>query len=126
MPRAGNIAFLTIFPALLAACDAPGVTRHPMPDASVEHGRAIIERLGCGSCHDIPGIAWPKGVIGPPLAGFADRALIAGRLPNRPDILTGFLVDAPSLVPGTGMPPMPITRKEARDVAAWLYAHGTG
>lgn len=97
-----------------------------MPGASAERGRIVIERLGCGSCHDIPGIAWPKGAVGPPLAGFANRALIAGRLPNRPDMLVPFLIDAPALAPGTAMPPMPMTTEEARDAAAWLYARGSG
>ena len=47
--------------------------------------------------------------------------MIAGRLPNQPDVLTAWLIDAPSLAPGTAMPPSPITEAEARDIAAWLY-----
>ena len=47
--------------------------------------------------------------------------MIAGRFPNQPEVLTAWLIDAPSLSPETGMPPMPLTGAEARDVAAWLY-----
>lgn len=96
-----------------------------MPGASPANGREVVERLGCGSCHDIPAIAWPSGSVGPSLEGFAGRALIAGTLPNRPDRLVPFLMDAPSLVPGSAMPPIPMTREEARDVAAWLYTLGS-
>ena len=48
--------------------------------------------------------------------------MIAGRLPNQPDMMTRFVRDAPSLLPDTGMPAMPLTEAEARDVAAYLYS----
>ncbi|MNW10173.1 hypothetical protein D3C71_2073330 [compost metagenome] len=48
--------------------------------------------------------------------------MIAGRLPNQPDMMTQFVRDAPSLLPDTGMPAMPLTEAEARDVAAYLYS----
>jgi len=47
--------------------------------------------------------------------------MLAGRFPNRPDILVDWLIDAPSLAPDTGMPAMPLTRSEARDSAVYLY-----
>ena len=77
-------------------------------------------QLGCGACHILPGVDWPQGRAGPSLAGFGDRGLIAGRLPNRPDTLARFVRDAPSLVPGTAMPAMPMRDDEAADIAAWL------
>jgi mono/diheme cytochrome c family protein len=105
---------------LVAACKPPPDERHAMPRADPAHGRAVMERVGCGSCHRVPGV-WPEGKVGPPLAGFADQSLIAGRLPNRPDVLAAFVRDAPAMVPGSTMPAMPITPEEARDVAAYLY-----
>lgn len=81
----------------------------------------MIERVGCAACHTIPGIGWPKGRVGPPLKGFAEQSLIAGRVPNRPDVLAAFVRNAPAVVPETGMPPMPLSEEEARDVAAYLY-----
>lgn len=47
--------------------------------------------------------------------------MIAGRLPNQPEVMATFVRDAPSLAPDTGMPSMPLTETEARDVAAYLY-----
>lgn len=95
-----------------------------MPLADAERGRLAIERVGCGACHTIEGIRWPQGGSGPALEGFQQRGLIAGRLPNRPDVLAAFVRDAPSLVPDSAMPAMPLTEREARDVAAYLYEIG--
>lgn len=95
-----------------------------MPGANAAHGRALIDRAGCGSCHSIPGVRWPQGKVGPSLDGLAGRGLIAGRLPNRPDVLAAYIQNAPALVPGSAMPSMPVTQSEARDIAAYLYEQG--
>ena len=93
-----------------------------MPGADPAAGLQAIERAGCGACHRIPGLDWPQGRVGPVLEGFAERGLIAGRLPNRPDVLAAYVRDAPALTPGTPMPAMPLTEQESRDVAAYLYS----
>lgn len=95
-----------------------------MPLASAERGKQVIERVGCASCHTIAGIHWPEGRVGPSLHGFAERALIAGHVPNQPELLARYVRNAPAVLPGTTMPPMPITEQEARDVAAYLYEMG--
>ena len=84
-------------------------------------GLAAIEKAGCGACHEIPGLDWPAGRLGPSLAGFDDVGLIAGQLPNRTDVLAAFIRNAPSVKPGSTMPPMPVTPREAQDIAAYLY-----
>ena len=106
---------------LLAACKPPPHERNEMPQASQERGRVAMERVGCGSCHVIPGV-WPKGRVGPSLEDFATQSLIGGGLPNRPEVLAGFIRDAPRFLPGTAMPAMPLTEQESRDAAAYLYA----
>jgi mono/diheme cytochrome c family protein len=108
----------------LCGCKPPPDRQQFMTQSDPAHGRAVIARVGCGSCHEIPGIGWPKGQVGPSLEGFADQSLIAGRVPNRPDILSAFVRNAPAVVPGSGMPPMPLTPQESRDVAAYLYTLG--
>lgn len=105
-------------------CKPPPDEVHHMPQASATRGKSAIERVGCGACHVIPGIRWPQGSSGPSLEGFADQGLIAGRLPNRPDVLAAFVRNAPATLAGTTMPAMPLTTAEARDVAAYLYASG--
>ena len=106
---------------LLAACKPPPDDRHHMPGADPAAGRAVVQRVGCAACHVFPDIDWPRGSLGPNLGDFADQGLIAGRVANRPDRLAAFVRDAPSLIPGTTMPAMPISERESRDVAAYLY-----
>ena len=109
---------------LTLGCEPPPQPGTGVAQASASRGRLAIERVGFASWHTIGGIAWPRGKAGPALAGLDRRGLIAGRLPNRPDILAAFVRDAPGLVPGTTMPAMPLTEREAADVAAYLYAIG--
>lgn len=106
--------------ASLAACAEKPESR-PIPGADSERGLALVKSQGCGACHQIPGVAWPRGQVGAPLAGFADRALIAGRHPNQPDVLVRWLRDPPALSPDTAMPASNLTEPQARDVAAYLY-----
>lgn len=89
--------------------------------ADAANGLAVIERVGCAACHRIPGVAWPTGTVGGSLDGFGNQSMIAGRFPNQPQTLAVWVRDAPSMAPATGMPAMPITPAEARDVAAYLY-----
>ena len=109
----------------VAGCDFSGTgssDRRQVPDGDPTRGRAIVASgaYGCTACHTIPGLA-PRGVVGPPLAGMARRAFIAGQLPNKPDVLVAFLQNPPALVPQTGMPDVRLGLDEARDVAAYLY-----
>lgn len=108
----------------VGACQPPPEERTAMPLASAARGKLAIERAGCGSCHTIEGIGWPKGKTAPALERVDRRALIAGTLPNRPDVLAAFVRNAPALVPGTAMPAMPLSERESLDVAAYLYAMG--
>lgn len=106
---------------LTAGCGGAKEAPRAIAGADAERGKTVITRVGCAACHEIPGVRWPRGTVGPSLAGLADRTLIAGQHPNQPETLALFVRDAPSLSPQTGMPAMPITEQEARDVAAYLY-----
>lgn len=86
----------------------------------VEAGATQIERYGCGTCHEIPGIPAASGRVGPPLARFAGRAEIAGLLANQPAELIFWLRQPQTMKPGNGMPNQGITDIEARDIAAYL------
>ena len=105
----------------LAACADKAEAPRALAGADPAEGLRLIRSQGCGACHDIPGVAWPKGRTGGSLAGVGARPMIAGRLPNQPAIMAAFVRDAPSLLPDTGMPPMPLSEAEARDIAAYLY-----
>jgi cytochrome c2 len=84
-------------------------------------GEIVITRQACGSCHRIPGIQQADGMVGPPLAHFAGRQMIVGRLPNTPHSLELYLRSPQSISKGNAMPDMGLTTKQTRDVAAYLY-----
>jgi mono/diheme cytochrome c family protein len=113
--------------ALLALLGATGCGEGDVYEATLlvegdpGSGRRIIAEKDCGACHAIPGIGGARGKVGPSLAGFAQRGYIAGELPNRPTLLVRWLPNAPELVPGTAMPPIPMTERQARDIASYLY-----
>jgi cytochrome c oxidase assembly factor CtaG/cytochrome c2 len=84
-------------------------------------GSAVIERVGCGVCHTIPGISGADGLVGPPLNRIGSRDYIAGVLRNKPSNMVRWLKDPQSIVPGNVMPNTGLSDKDARDVAAYLY-----
>jgi sulfur-oxidizing protein SoxX len=85
-------------------------------------GAAAIERLKCGACHEIPGVAGAHGQVGPPLAAYGRRVYLAGKFPRDPALLARWVADAPSMAPGTAMPKVEMSADEARDIAAYLSA----
>ncbi|HEX6397344.1 MAG TPA: hypothetical protein VFZ95_07975, partial [Steroidobacteraceae bacterium] len=62
-----------------------------------------------------------RGRVGPPLTNFAQRAFIAGQVPNSPETLVRWIQNPPSIVPNTAMPVLGISEGDARDIAAYLY-----
>lgn len=88
---------------------------------SAAYGKAAIQRHGCGACHVIPGVSGGDGQVGPSLAGVATRTELAGRLANTPPNMRLWLRHPQQVVPGNGMPDMPLSEQEARDISAYLY-----
>ena len=116
-PRVGLLLALGV----LGACEDEVPAQFRVIGGDPEVGRTLIASYGCAACHAIPGIAAFVGTVGPSLAGFAGRAYIAGRLPNRPMMLTAWLRDPPAIDPATAMPNVGLSEAEALHVAAYLY-----
>ena len=104
----------------VAACGRAHPT--PVSGGVAQRGKLAIERHSCAVCHSIPGIAGPGVNVGPPLGGMAQRAYIAGVLPNQPADMVRWLRDPPAVDPLTAMPNLGLTEAEAKDIAAYLYA----
>jgi mono/diheme cytochrome c family protein len=104
---------------LLTACSESEVDKQ---NASGNIGRVAVNELGCGACHEIPGISWPKSKVGPPLENYGNRNLIAGVIPNTTENLAVFLQNAPRFVPEGGMPPIAMTEQQAADIASYLLS----
>ena len=103
---------------LLVACkreSAPAV----IGDAT--HGRQIVQQYGCTSCHDIPNVSGPRGMVGPPLTHVATREVIAGKLPNTPENMVKYLQNPQATDPANVMPNFGLTPEQCRDITAFLY-----
>jgi cytochrome c2 len=112
---------LALAPGLGNAQSNRGHPAWTVPGGDVHRGRQLIEQLGCGGCHTIPGVRNARGNVGPPLTAFGDRRFVAGVLENQPGNLMHWLQHPQAVVPGNAMPEMGITDAQARDIAAFLY-----
>lgn len=93
----------------------------PVAGGDPDRAPALIRQYGCGTCHRIPGVDGARGGVGPPLIHFAERAYVAGVLPNTPANLMHWIRNPQSVVPGNAMPEMGVAEQDARDIAAYLY-----
>lgn len=109
----------------VAGCTSSVGTAPPdtVADGDPARGRAAIDRYGCASCHAIPGVRQAQvSYIAPPLDHFRQRAFIAGSLPNTVDNLVLWLLDPDAVEPGTAMPDVGLSRREANDIATYLHS----
>src|SRR5690606_20715721 len=97
-PRVGALLLL------LAACDADQPAPLRVAGGDPERGHAVVVAAGCGSCHVIPGVRGAVSWVGPPLAEWARRGYVGGRLPNAPENLVAWLMDPGAISPGSAMP----------------------
>jgi cytochrome c2 len=108
-----------------AACERHGGrvrAAEAMTGGDAERGRALLRSYGCQTCHTIPGVDGANGLVGPPLAGIADRAYIGGVLPNAPDNMLRWIRDPRGVDSLTAMPNVGVTPNDARHIAAYLYS----
>ena len=109
---------LAVVVLLLAACRKEPAP--PAPIGDVTRGKALVQQYGCTSCHDIPSVTGPRGMVGPPLTHVASGQFIAGALPNTPDNLVKYLQDPQSTNPANAMPNLGLTPEQSKDIAAFL------
>jgi cytochrome c2 len=129
LPLAGVIIAIVLLAAAwpmteawMAASQSDAVAR-ALTGGDPARASVVATRYGCGGCHTIPGLPAADGKVGPPLGGLRQRVFIAGVLPNTADNLINWIVEPRAYSPGSAMPVTGISKAEARDIAAWLYAH---
>ena len=105
----------------LVGCDRHDDTLPALVGGDAEHGRQLIRRYGCGSCHTIPGVRGARALVGPPLAGIAQRVYVGGVITNTPDNLVQWIQNPKSIDGKTAMPNVGVTRADAIDIASYLY-----
>jgi cytochrome c len=106
---------------LLTGCRQDDRTARQLTGGFPWRGREAIDRYGCGTCHEIPGVHGARGLVGPPLTNIADRMYLAGQLPNTPDNMKRWIREPQSVESGSAMPNLNVTETDARDIAAYLY-----
>jgi mono/diheme cytochrome c family protein len=87
-----------------------------------ERGKVALNQYACITCHEIPGIVGAHVPVGPPLAGIGERAFIAGVLSNNRQNMVRWIRDPQRFHPGSAMPDLGVSERDARDIAAYLYA----
>ncbi|MFN8521789.1 MAG: c-type cytochrome [Chloroflexota bacterium] len=124
-----RIAISIVIVSLLAACGsrpapsggASGGAAKAAGDANA--GKSLFASKGCVACHIAAGVPGATGTIGPNLDGIGDtakRPQLAGGLPNTADNLKKWITDPPAVKPGTQMPKLGLSPKEADDLTAFL------
>jgi cytochrome c len=101
---------------LLAAC-----SKHEAVPGDADRGRQLVAQYGCTSCHLIPGVKGPRGMVGPSLEHMAGRATIANKFPNNVPNMTKWLQNPQAMDPTNAMPNLGVTPEDSRDMTAFLY-----
>lgn len=109
----GNGAAFAAALLTLQSCDSADPVEHP--------GARLIDVNGCGSCHEIPGIDWANGRVGPPLHHYKKQAYIAGILPNNKKNLVLWLMEPQSVHQHSAMPDVGLDQATATAIAEYLY-----
>jgi cytochrome c len=92
-----------------------------MTGGHVAAGQSAVDRVGCSACHQFSSVSGTAGKVGPSLTDIAVRAEIAGRLANTPENMLLWLRHPQQIAPGCGMPDQDLGKRDARDIAAYLY-----
>ena len=116
----------------LAACAPPAPPPKPAatdakPAAAITGdaatGRTLFTAKGCIACHTAQGVQGATGTIGPNLNGIGDpakRPTLTDGAANSPEHIREWIKDPQKLKPGTMMPNLQLSDKEADDLTALL------
>jgi cytochrome c len=116
-----QLARLTLALLALLSSACSGETPAPALGGDPGNGKLLLRQFGCGTCHEIPGVADARGRVGPPLEGVATRIYLGGVLPNTPENMAAFIRDPQRFAPRTAMPDLGVTEPHARDMVAYLW-----
>ncbi len=105
----------------LTGCASATTSAEPVLGGDVAAGRVALTTYGCHSCHTIPGVRGANSLAGPPLDAWAERAFIAGTLPNEPRHLVAWIRFPQAIEPGTAMPNLGVAEADAINMSAYLY-----
>ena len=115
------LAALAALAFLLAGC---GDGRPPGVNAGdPARGKIALAQYGCRACHMIPGVTGSEVYVGRPLEHMMRRRVIVGKLPNDQPNLVRWIRDPQAIDPGTAMPNLGVSERDAVDMSAYLLGH---
>jgi cytochrome c oxidase subunit 2 len=95
----------------------------PARGSLAEAGGQAFARGACIACHTIAGVPQARGTVGPNLTHVGGRStLAAATLPNTEEWLRRWIINAPSLKPGSLMPAMPLPDDQVAALVAYLQS----
>lgn len=98
------------------AAEGLEIFTNPLPQGAPPGSTAAA----CVACHSTePGVA---DTLGPSLAHFGSRSLVAAFLPNTPENVARWLRDPPAVKPGSKMPDYDLTESQIADLVAYLQS----
>ena len=110
---------LTLPLALLAGCGKPNEAPAGL-QGDPERGRVALAQHACRACHIIPGVTGSEVYVCRTLDDLGDRQYIGGNLPNNQANLVRWIRAPQTIDPGTAMPAMGVSEREALDMSAYL------
>ena len=93
-----------------------------MTGGNPEVGRHQLAMHSCISCHAIPGVPKGDGTSAPSLAHWSKHETFIEAYPNTPANLIKWLQNPSHMKPGTRMPNLNVSEKDARDMTAYLFS----
>ena len=117
VPQASGLLLLLA----VAGCDRHDDHLPSLAGGDADRGRQLIRRYGCGSCHMIPGVRGAGAMVGPPLAGIANRVYVGGVVTNTPENLVRWIETPKAIDEKTAMPNVGVSQADAVDIASYLY-----
>ena len=106
---------------LADACDRADEHLPRIAGGDSHRGLVVMRKYGCNTCHTIPGMNGANALVGPPLGGIAQRMYIGGVARNTPQNMVDWIQDPKKFDSKTAMPNVGVTRRDAIDIASYLY-----
>jgi cytochrome c len=103
-----------------------GCSRFDQPEqrsGSERTAPELMAQYGCPACHVVPNVPGAIGKVGPSLDSLFQRSYLAGSLPNTPDNLVQWIMHPQHYRPGTAMPDMGVSDRDAHTIAKFLEAN---
>jgi cytochrome c len=108
--------------ATLAAAGCSGFNEPEQKAGSQRSAPNLMIQYGCPTCHVVPNVPGAVGKVGPSLDSLSQRSYLAGSLPNTPENLIQWIMHPQHFRPGTAMPEMGVSEKDAQTIARFLEA----